>query len=186
MTLVVLTISHGELECGFQGGFTQFFRFGEYTFATKHLCEIAKQIADDTSVLEGKILAYDVDKFWEKNSEYIGEMMEGIGQIFNSYLPKLHRVEFERKIESKQGKVSIEDEYDFKGEGEFVPIKIKEDEVILGDYTIPVEEFAGMCFYTARGGFFGWMNGAAPDFAEETMIAIKNSKNPLYVKFQGK
>ncbi|MEK6861647.1 MAG: hypothetical protein AABY07_06775, partial [Nanoarchaeota archaeon] len=69
MSYYILTESHGEIESGFYGIFTQFTRVGEYAFTTKYFCEFVKKIADDPKLRQLNILAYGLDKYFERRKQ---------------------------------------------------------------------------------------------------------------------
>ena len=74
------TESHGEIESGFFGPFTQFARLGDYTFATRHLCELVEYLADNPKVHQSQILGYPIDKFWQGEEENEQKFIEMIFQ----------------------------------------------------------------------------------------------------------
>lgn len=179
MTYDLETESHGTIESGFSGAFTQFIRMGEYAFATVHFCHLTKNLASHPDARVGRILAYDESKFCERGDEYVSQLLLMLSA--KQYLPKLHRAEIDRQLTQDQGKISIEDDVDMHDEGKFIPVQVHDDRVIsLGQYMIGSHRFGRFAFYVAHGGLFGWQDGQKPDFAESTMEAIKDSKNPLF------
>lgn len=182
MTLILKTESHGEVESGFYGAFTQFTRLGEYTFATRHFCELAQHIAERSNIKGGKILGYNLDKFWQKRSDYMGELIQMIIEAEESYLPELQKYEMDKKLEREQGEISLEDEVDLYDEGRMIPVIVSNNEsyINIGKYKISGLHFGRMAVYLANGGFIGWINEQKPEFAEATIEAIRNSKRGLY------
>ena len=76
MTLEVETISHGHIESGFFSAFTGFVRLGEYSFATRHLCEFAQYIAEHSRFEQTRVLSYDLDKYWERCNGGLSEICQ--------------------------------------------------------------------------------------------------------------
>lgn len=138
MTLILKTESHGEVESGFYSTFTQFARLGEYTFATRHLCEFARHIAEKPNIKDGRILGYDLDKFWQRVDNHMEELTQIISEAEQSYLPELHKFEIDRELERQQGEISLEDEVDLYDEGRMIQIKITNDDsyVDIGKYKV--------------------------------------------------
>ena len=182
MTLILKTESHGEVESGFYSTFTQFARLGEYTFGTRHLCELVQYLAENPEVNRAQILGYDLDKFWQRFSDNTQELIKMITEAEQSYLPELKRFDMERQLERQQGEVIVEDEVDLYNEGRMIPIRVIDNErsIKIGSYKVSVLEFGRMAIYLANGGFMGWMNDKKPEFAEPTINAIKNSTRELY------
>lgn len=89
------------------------------------------------------------------------------------------------KIE-KQGKISLEDEFDMNGEGRMAQVEVSEDSgtIKIGQYVISAEHFSIFASYLAGGGFMGWLDFQVPEFAESALNAMKQSKNPLYKAIQ--
>jgi hypothetical protein len=183
------TESHGTVEAGFFSVFTQFSRLGEYAFATSHLCKLVQQFAQHPAVREGRVLGYDLDKFWQRQTEYFQELLEMVSRqvmladAMGHYPSELPYTESDqRRMEQAQGEVLLEDEVDIYNEGKIVPVKISQDghAITIGDYRIFAIHFARMAVYLARGGLFGWMKDRKPDFSEPTLQAIRTSKNPLF------
>ncbi len=160
MTLLLRTESHGVLESGFWGPFTQLSRIGEYSFSTRHMCDVAKHFADNSNALESRILSYDLNKFEDR---------EGLERCFD-------------ELDKKQGEISVEDDVNLNSDGEIVPVRILEDEksISIGKYRISSIEFGRMAIYLAEGGFMGWLDDNSPAFAAQTIEAIKNSKREFY------
>lgn len=180
------TESHGVIESGFFATFTQFARLGEYTLATRHLCELVQHLAEHPDIREAKILGYDLDKFWQREGDHTQEIMQMVREAEQSYLPELHCDEMERQLEREQGEVPLEDEIDLHDEGRMIPAKVGNDgsSITIGKYRISALHFGRMAVYLARGGIMGWMNEQKPEFAEPTLQAIKESRNPLYTQAQ--
>ncbi len=186
MTLLLETESHGTVESGFYSAFTQFLRLGEYTIATRHLCELVQHIAEHPDRREGRIRTYDLDRFYERFDENVQEFAQMVAEAQQSWLPELQRADMERRMENEQGQIFIEDEIDMYNEGRIVPVKISDNgsKITIGQYVISALHFSRMAVYVARGGFVGWLNGNTPEFAETTLEAIKRSRNPLYREIQ--
>ena len=186
MTLILETESHGGVESGFFGAFTQFARLGEYTFATRHLCELVQYFARNPKLHEAQILSYDLDKFWERQGDHTQKLIQMISEAEQSYLPESQKFDLERKLEKEQGEVAVEDDIDLYSEGRRIPIKIADEDhsIILGNYKVSALHFGRMATYLARGGFFGWMNDKKPEFADPTIEAIKSSKRKLYTEIR--
>ncbi len=182
MTLLLKTESHGEVESGFYSTFTQFARLGEHTFATRHLCELVQHLAENPHVHKTKILGYNLDKFWQRQGEHVQELIQMTLEAEQSYLPELQRFDIDRRLESQQGEISVEDDVDLYNHGRMIPVRVTDDErlITIGDYRVSVLHFGRMAVYLANGGFLGWMNGQKPEFVEPTIDAIKNSRRELY------
>ncbi len=186
MTLILETESHGGVESGFFGTFTQFARLGEHTFATRHLCELVQYLAKNPNLREAQILGYDLDKFWGREGDYTQELMQMISEAEQPYLPKSQKFDLERRLERQQGEVAIEDDIDLHDEGRMIPVKVADDDksLTLGNYRVSALHFGRMATYLVCGGWFGWMNGRKPEFADPTIEAIKNSKRELYTEIR--
>ena len=182
MTLILKTESHDDIESGFYSIFTQFARLGEHTFATRHLCELVQHLAKHPQVSEAQILGYDLDKFWQRQKDYIQELMQMLAEAEESYLPELQRSDMERQLEGQQGGISVEDGVDLYNEGRMVLVRVSDDErsISVGDYRVSALHFGRMAAYLANGGLMGWMNSQKPEFSEPTIKAIKNSRRKLY------
>ena len=70
------TESHGDVESGFYGAFMQLARLGEYTFATKHLCDLIQYFAKNNKATETKAIAYDLDTFEAGNTRYHQQLFQ--------------------------------------------------------------------------------------------------------------
>ena len=67
------TLSHGIIKSGFFAAFVQFVRMGKYAFTTKHFCELTRAFAEDPLLEADRIMAYDVDRFWDRGGRlYVG------------------------------------------------------------------------------------------------------------------
>ncbi len=184
MTLVVKTKSHGEIEAGFYSIFTKLTRLGKYTFEVKDLCDLAQYLANNPETKELQISGYHTDKFWEMEKRYIesfGELLSNSEDINKSVLSELSDIFFKQN----QGKISLEERADLMTERRAIPVKIGEDRdsLKIGEYELEDIHFGRMIHYLARGGFVGWSRDK-PSFAEPTLSALKESKNPLYKKLQ--
>lgn len=181
MTLEVLTKSHGGVESGFFGPFTQLARLGKYTFATKVLCLMSQYLAENPDKKEIEILGYDIDKFWEIEEEYCKNLVKLISNTPKSFISTFVGI----YLEQNQGEVPEKDAQDLARKGEIIPVSIDDDEesITIGEYKIADIHFGRMIHYLANGGLFGW-EGEKPDYAKSTTEAIKKSKNPLFKKLQ--
>ncbi|MBI2629433.1 hypothetical protein HYW74_05095 [Candidatus Pacearchaeota archaeon] len=182
MTLLLVTESHGEIESGFYGPFTQFTRVGEYTFSTRHLCELIEYLADNSKIYQSQIFGFNLDQFWQKEQEYEGELFKMILEAEQSYLPELQRFHVGSRLEEQQGQISPEDEINLYTNGKKVPVRVANDErsIFIGDYLVSAPHFERMVIYLVNGGFMGWVDGHKPKFAEQTLEAVRKSKRELY------
>ena len=182
MTLILKTESHGEVESGFYAAFMQFARLGEYTFATRHLCEAIQYLAENNKTLETKLLGYDPDKFWTGSTAYHQKIARLIlEQAGQSTLPASKEAGLKKQLEQWQTEIHIKDgEDDVYSPGRIIPVTVikEEQSILIGDYQISSVHFGRMSRYLANGGLFGW--GNPPQFAEITMKAIQNSSRELY------
>jgi len=171
MTFILETESHGHVEAGFLSILNRYSRIGEYTLITKHLCGLARNLAEHSELRDTEILIYDQDKFWQKYEDYANELVikQGGG--------------IEERI-GNPGEPSLEDDLNLSKEGNMVSVKVGDDEssITIGDYRIPNLEFRRLSLYLAQGGFLGWMDGKNPEFSEPTLKAIRNSTRRLYRK----
>lgn len=175
MTLVVETESHGEVEAGFHGPFVQFTRFGEYSFVTKHFCGLLVKFANDPRLRSSVITAYNLDKFWEREGDYIGEIM-GILSEDERYRPQV-----ERNLDRQKGEVLMEDDTNLKDEGRIIQMALSQDNrcVDLGDYKLSTPTFQRFALYIAKGGIFGW-GDKRPEFARQALAAIEKSDSHMF------
>jgi len=186
MTLRLKTESHGEIEAGFFGIFTQFFRFGEYTFATRHLCELVEYLANNPQVLRSQIIGYNLDRFWQRRLEDEQRFAQMSAEAWQSALPELQISEMERQSEHQQGHIPVQDEVDLYNQGRMVPVIVSDDEKLISieDYCMEALHFGRMAVYLTDGGLVGWLNGQIPEFAESASKAIRHSKRELYRKIR--
>lgn len=174
MTLVLKTESHGEVDSGFFSGFTKLARIGDYAFETKDLCELVKYIAGNPELKELKIHAYPSDSFFKMRDRYINSFAN-----LEDYTQK----GIDEYIEGNQGKMSLKDKAGIIQDGMSLPVKIEEDAIKIGKYTIENFHFGLMAFYLARGGWCGWPDEKdKPDFSEPTIQAIRKSDSPVFKK----
>ena len=92
MTLMLETESHGDVESGFYGAFMQLARLGEYTFATKHLCDLIQYFAKNNKATETKAIAYDLDTFEAGNTRYHQ-------QLFQLFLKEIEGSDLTQQLE---------------------------------------------------------------------------------------
>jgi len=173
MTLILVTESHGNVESGFYGGHTKYTRLGDYTFATKHFCELVQYLAVNPETLEAKLLGYGADKYWENGNEYMAELIQAEISSDKDAI---------KKFENQQGEISLKDDLDLNNEGKMISVKVSEDKnhVILGKYKINSLHFGRFAYYVAHGGFMGWFHNVIPSYAKEAMNAIKESESDLF------
>src|SRR3989338_1847338 len=182
MTLLLKTESHGIVEAGFYAAFTAFARLGEYSFATRHLCEVVQYFAENNAAHGTSIIRYDLNTFWEKSQQHQQKIILALlEQAQQSTLTALKESNLERKLEQWQTEFQFESGNEDVYNGEIIPVTISEQEqsIKIGKYIISSSEFGGMAYYLAHGGFFGWGDNI-PEFAEVTMRSMQSSKRELY------
>jgi hypothetical protein len=190
MTLILKTKSHGNIESGFFGPFTEFIRLGDYSFTTKDFCNLVKDIAENPDEKDGRIVGFDDPeeyfvKFRNNMNEFAQEVLDA-----QKYHPKSHKSQqayIDRQTEINGGRNSSEDRLDLQNNGKLIPVKITDkDSIVIGVYEIPAPEFSYMAVYVANGGFLGWKNNKKPEFAKSAIEAIEKSRNSFYKTVQKK
>jgi hypothetical protein len=187
MTLSLRTDSHGTVDAGFFSIFTQFSRLGEYTFATRHLCDLARYLAENDTILKTRILGYNLDKFWKRSDDYMQEISQILVEAEQPWVPEeLRNFYIDKHLENTQGEVPLEDAFDLNNEGRMIEIKVgdEEESIEIGRYKISALEFGRMSIYLAEGGWVGWINDKEPTFAKPTIEAIKGSKRKFYMEIR--
>jgi hypothetical protein len=183
------TESHGEVEAGFFSIFTQFARLDDYAFATRHICKLLRQFAEDPTVRQGRLLSYSLEKFWQRQAEFFQHTMEILlGQLMTADTQGRpptavqYSEENQERIARLQSDISMEDDIDLYNEGTVIPVQISDDGsmVSVGAYQIAAPHFSRMAVYLAHGGIVGWMADRKPDFAEPTLQSIRASHHPIY------
>ncbi len=179
MTLILITESHGEVDSGYFSVFTQMARLGEYTFVTRHFCELARRFAEKPRARKGRILSYSLERFWDRFGEQAGD-------IFQILEESKTEKEFGSKIDTyfdrQQGRASLEDEVNLKNRAHIIPVTVGDhgENIQIGVYNIAAHHFGVMAWYLSRGGWLGWSGNSKPNYAEATIEAIKKSEHPLY------
>ena len=168
------TESHGDVESGFYAAFMQLARLGEYTFATKHLCELVQYFAKDNKATETKAIVYDLDTFEAGNTRYHQ-------QLFQLFLKDIEESDLTQQLQKLEIENPLKLGKDAHSNGKIIPVVVarEEDSISIGEYKIASLHFGRMAYYLAHGGFFGWP-GTRPEFAEETMTALRNSDRKMY------
>lgn len=109
MTLLLKTESHGVVEAGFHAAFMVFARLGEYSFATRHLCEVVQYFAENNSEKETALIGYDLSTFWERSQKYQQKILQTLlEQAQQSTLPALKKANLEKKLEQWQTEFQLE------------------------------------------------------------------------------
>ena len=75
MTLILSTRSHGKVNSGFLSTFTAFARLGEYTFVTRHFCELIQEFAKNPQLDSSRMIVYPEEIFVERSEEYLEKIM---------------------------------------------------------------------------------------------------------------
>ncbi len=169
MTFELKTINHGEIEAGFFSCFVQYTTFGEYSFATRHFCELVKYLAENPDAKDARIGGYTEDVFWKKQENHRRGLLELIARADRS------SEELGEQVDEYFKKEEIEPSTDIT----LVPVKVYQDKIQIGNYQVEAEEFTIFSRYVAGGGFLGWDKNE-PDFAKPTLNAIKKSKSNLF------
>jgi len=186
MTYIIGTKSHGEIESGFFADFTQFARMGEYTFTTKHFCELAQYLSEEPDRREGTILSFDLNNFWKAEEEH----SQGFIDQFLNKLAETSRSDLQTLVEddqfSSQNDISKDNEVNLYKQGKIIQVKANGtgNSITIGDYNMSSLEFGMFISYLAGGGWYGWRKGLEPDFSKPTIEALKSSANPLYMAIQ--
>ena len=182
MTLTLETKSHGDIESGFFSFFTQLSRLGKYTFGTEALCTLTQYLAKNPNEKEAEILGCNVNKFWELEEKYSGNLVELISNASKATISQEANAYFEKN----QGKLSEEYAQDLFEEGEIIQISIDNNRssITIGEYEIENIHFGRMMCYLTHGGWMGWPENAVPDYVKPTIESMKNSKNHLFRKIQ--
>ncbi len=162
MTLLIPTESHGEIESGYLSSFMQFSRLGRYCFLTENMCSLGKYLADNDSVYESALLAYDIDVFWKEFNRHMYQMIESHVQ------------------EIPDDRVSIEYMMRLNDMGSLLEVKVSEDEkeISIEDYVLRNYDFNSFITYLSMGGFYGWEE--SPKYAIETLDSIRDSERNLF------
>ncbi len=171
MTLELITKSHGNIESGFFAAYTSLFRMGDYTFATQHLYELITHIAKNSPPITGTLFTFNADAFSEGYATYNTNLVKKIAELDVSVLEKF--------IESKQGKISPEQEKNVYQTWRKTPVTVTSDTVTIGKYIIAGGHFEFMAVYACNGGWFGWSR-EAPFYAKAAAEAIQGTENPLF------
>ncbi len=180
MTLILKTKSHGNIDAGFYSAFTKLFRLGKYAFEPKDLCDLAQYLAKNPKIKELQISCLPLEKFWEMENKYMNS--------FQKSLKNTNKYSANKTIDnflSKNQNMSLEDKIYLMNEIINIPVKINDNKtsIKIGEYDVEDTHFGMMVYYLSHGGWFGW-NENQPKFAEQTISAIKKSKNPLYKELQ--
>jgi len=159
MTLVIPTLTHGEIEGGFFGPVVNFFRFGKYIFLTKHFLELVSDLAGSPSLLDSRIVSFDY-------AIYTRGIDDALQDILQRAMPHSYR-----DIQSS----------DIIGEGVYVPVLVNErgTQISIGEYTLSSNEYCGITRYLIHGGFMGWGN-SEPLYIHGLSEFVKMSEHPLY------
>lgn len=176
MTLIIRTISHGDIEGGFFSVYTNGFRFGEYAFPTQHIHSVIEYFAKNPKRYAANLFSFGEDIFWDEFSQQISELgleiltrTDDLGSIIDEFFKEGQGIFDPVKISAMRETMVG------------VPIRIPDDEeqVALGQYRLDRSEFKGLVYYVVRGGWFGWNNNT-PESAERAKIAIQNSTRTLF------
>jgi len=184
MTLVLGTKSHGEVEAGFPGPFDEFVRLGEYSFTTRSFCKLAQQIAEKPSEKIVGILGFtDEDGFWERVDDNLTHYIPLIIEA-GKHAPNDQQSYIDRKIEQRRKKPEASP--DLLSREVLIPVRISDDKssISIGEYEIPKEEFSYMALCVADGVFIGQRGGRKPEFAKQTLRAIRGSRSSFYKSLQ--
>lgn len=181
MTYIIETESLGNIESGFYSGFVEFIRIGKYAAPTEHFCGLVRSLADNPEIKKGKFLVYPESKFLERFSDSIADLVKQVTKE-PSWLSGLENW----KDPQQQGRVRLEDEVDMLNERYSIPVDISSDgkKIDFGEYSIISIHFARFAWYVAKGGIVGWIEGGEPDYADQTIKAIRDSRNPLFTELQ--
>ena len=178
MPAVIITRHHGEIEGGYYGAFTQFVRFGDYTFTTQSFCRLVSRLAETPETQRESVRGYVDDRFQERYGDYMTSLFENMDDTDPISSIEDH-------IAETAGEAPIEDELDVFGESIEIPVGINKvsKEINLGVYFLSHEEFACFSHYVARGGFMGWQV-KPPEHAARAMQAMESSENPLFISLK--
>ena len=186
MTLLLPTLSHGEIEAGFFATFTQFTRLGRYCFLTKHMCDLARGFADNPSSFRGRILGYPLEKFEQRFEDHLSGLLQILSEADEYSSPGAVHLDQDLQVQALQQEVPLEDEIDIRNEAQPLRVEVLTPgkEIIIGEYSLSSLEFGGMALYLANGGHLGWDPRNVPPFAVDLRAAIRSSLNPLYQSIQ--
>lgn len=176
MTLVLRTQSGEELDSGFYGNFMKLSRIGKYTFETKDLCGLVKNLAENPNLKKAEVFGYSTNEFWKLEKPYessviqkcIDSIAENDATNFDNFIEKNRELSAGDKIKLMDDKIRI-------------PVKIcrLKKLIKIGEYEIENFQFVQLAYYLIHGGFCGWYK-ETPDFAKSALLAIQLSKNDLY------
>ena len=174
MTYQLTTCSHGVIQSGFFGTFTQMVRLGVYVFLTKNFCEQVQEIAEDSDLRIGKLLSFSKQIYLERRAEQRNTLLETLVRQGSKAADEL--------IIDQQMGPSIDDELDLRGEGTMVPLRITSSarDIVVGQYRVTASRFASFSTYIASGGFFGWCDGVVPRWAQRSLDSLSISYHPLF------
>ena len=109
MPAVISTRHHGEIEGGYYGAFTQFVRFGDYTFTTQSFCRLVSRLAETPETQRESVRGYVDDRFQERYGDYMTSLFENMDDTDPISSIEDH-------IAETAGEAPIEDELDVFGE----------------------------------------------------------------------
>jgi|SRR3989344_54772 len=181
MTVELQTENHGMIDAGFFAAYTQFYRFGKYSFITRHFCEIGRELAKDPSKRDLILPSYDLDTYFRIMNEDLQDLLTDIDDdLICGLAPSLER------IMAKRLEVSSQEMNSIWKDGDIINISISADyqKVEIGEYIIPTFDLAYLVYDSAKGGLFGWNPRLIPDFSQPTLESIKRSLNPIYAEVQ--
>ncbi len=170
MTLIIKTISHGDLdESGFVSGFMDLVRFGDYCFSTKNMCETLQLIAENPKIKKLNVTGYNVGLYYERFDTWVKEEVgkaglktAGTNKVSSELLCKEPNKE-------TGGTLSI-------------PFVIKQDgsAIKVGKYEITADNFTYFSWHVVQGGLMGWESNQVPLHASEAQKAMLTSKHDLF------
>ncbi|MEK6928548.1 MAG: hypothetical protein AABW65_01160 [Nanoarchaeota archaeon] len=179
-----------KILAGFHGLPKSWMLFGDYAIITKHFCELAEGFALHPEVKSGSLLVYKLEKYRERKKEFFElskKILEKNPQIvhqdeliylFHQYL---------EKNEYQDGIPLIEDDIDLNNEGNLVNVILEGEKrfLSLGIYNeIPYKNFCTLVNHAVSGGEHDWFEENTPEFAQNAIESIGNSKNPLYINLR--
>ncbi len=168
MTLELITKSHGIIDAGFFVNFTKLTRLGEYTFEVKDLCELGRYLAKNSSI--------------PPDTHISGFNLKTYEELFNEYMSGFSGVKSREEVYeyiNGRGQLSLEEKAHIIGKRIKIPVRAEKDAIKIGKYEIGYREFAAMIHYLLHGGFIGWCD-SKPDFVDDILIDISNSRNPIF------
>ncbi len=197
MTVPIITASHGEIHAESRGVTKSFWDIGDYSIATKHLCELARDFAENPNSLKGLIIIYPTYLPEKRKGEMLKNISDrevGLNKIIEeARLNKTLSIINIRDILNSacrdaikagynEGYLSLEDDINSHSIGKHTTVLLDhtKEELSLGEYRgIPYSSFSGLIKFISQGGEMGWFY-EMPDFAKQSQIGISYSKNPLY------